>query len=563
MRRAGQTGGETAGHALREDAVALTNEVRLGDGRLGLAELGAVARAGARVTLAPEARRRVEAARRVVEEALARGDVVYGVTTGFGRFSDVVLPPADARALQRNLILSHATGVGPPFAVDEVRGMLLLRANALALGHSGVRLAVIETLADMLNRGVCPVVPQQGSLGASGDLAPLAHLALVAIGEGLAWAPGAAAVPGREAMAAAGLEPLTLEPKEGLALINGTQAMTSVLGLALGDAALLLEAATVAACLSLEALRGVKDAFDPRLSQARPHPGQALVAAKVRELTEGSCFLTGAGELRVQDAYCLRCVPQVHGASADALAWATRVVETEMNAATDNPLVFPGAAPGTVDGPAAGPAAPIPPGVPAPTIISGGNFHGEPVAFAADLAAIAVAELASISERRTARLVDPTLSGGLPAFLTQHGGLHSGFMLVQYTAAALVSENKVLASPASVDSIPSSAGQEDHVSMGSIAARKARDVVANTARVVAAELLTAAQAIDLRAAAGAREPGSEPARLAAPLGRGTREHYLRVRRAVPFAAEDRVLSGDIEKLAAMVLAGEFRWGQAR
>jgi len=527
---------------------------------LSLGDLVAVARGRAPVALAPGAVSRIEAARQVVDRAVASGAVIYGVTTGFGRFADVVLPPEDARTLQRNLVLSHATGVGPPFGVDAVRGMLLLRANALAQGHSGVRTVVVRTLLEMLNRGVHPVVPQQGSLGASGDLAPLAHLCLVMIGEGWAHGTGApspaadpgatapaGAVPGRQALAAAGIEPLTLEAKEGLGLINGTQAMTATLGLALADAFLVLEAATVAAALSLEALRGVTDAFDPRLARVRPHPGQALVASKVRDLTRGSRYLTGGGQLRVQDAYCLRCVPQVHGASADALAWAARVVETEMNSATDNPLVFP-----AEGGPnAAGPGG---------AIVSGGNFHGEPVAFAGDLAGIAVAELASISERRTARLVDPALSNGLPAFLIQRGGLNSGFMLVQYTAAALVSENKILASPASVDSIPSSAGQEDHVSMGTIAARKARDIVTNTARAVAAELLTAAQAIDLRGGLEkVAEPGANPERLAAPLGEGTRRHYLRIRRESAFVAEDRTLSGDIERLARLIVAGEFRW----
>jgi len=508
----------------------LPRPVSIDRGDLRLGHLTSVARGRAQVVLGPEALSRIAASREVVERAVAGGAVVYGVTTGFGRFSDVVLPPADAKTLQRNLIVSHATGVGSPFGADIVRGMLLLRANALALGHSGVRPAVVKTLIEMLNRGVHPVVPQQGSLGASGDLAPLAHLALVAIGEGLAHVPGRSEpVSGREAMAAVGLEPLVLEAKEGLALINGTQAMTATLGLALGDAFLLVEAATVAAALTLEALRGVRDAFDARIAKVRPHPGQAMVAERVRSLIEGSRYTTGAAELRVQDAYCLRCVPQVHGAVFDTLAWAARVVETEMNAVTDNPLVFPAEAGD--------------PGREAEAILSGGNFHGEPVAFAGDFAGIALAELANISERRTARLVDPACSAGLPAFLTQRGGLNSGFMLVQYTAAALVSENKLLASPASVDSIPSSAGQEDHVSMGTIAARKARDIAANTARVVAAELLTAAQAVDLRGGLeGVAEPGSDPSGLAA-----------------PFLGDDRSLSGDIERLAALVLDGQFRW----
>ncbi len=524
------------------------------DGRgLRLADLVAVARQEAKVALAPKARAQVEACRRIVDQTLASGAAVYGVTTGIGRFYDVVVPLDDARTLQRNLILSHSTGVGEPFGPDEVRGMLLLRANGLALGYSGVRPVVIETLLEMLNRGVVPVVPQQGSLGASGDLAPLAHLSLVAIGEGLAWGPNyprcsREPAPGGQVMAAAGIPPLTLEAKEGLALTNGTQVLTSVLALALSDAFLVLEAATVAASLSLEALRGVGTAFDPRVAEVRPHAGQALVAEKMRGLIRGSRYVTRPGELRVQDAYCLRCVPQVHGAVSDVLGWAARSVEVEMNSATDNPLVFPGQG-------ATGEGA-----IPTGEVLSGGNFHGEPMAFAGDFVGIATAELASISERRVARLVDPALSSGLPAFLTARGGLNSGLMLVQYTSAALVSENKVLASPASVDSIPTSANQEDHVSMGTLAARKAREIVRNTARAIAIELLAAAQAIDLRGGLeGVADPGSAPERLAAPLGEGTRRHYLTVREAVPYIGDDRVLAGDIDRLTGMILDGRFRW----
>jgi len=549
------------------------DHVRVDGTGLELDDLAVVARRKARVELAPEARHRMAGSRRVIEEALADQRLIYGVTTGFGRLCEVALPASEAGRLQENLILSHAAGVGEPFAIDVVRGMLLLRANALAAGFSGVRPRVVETLIEMLNRGVHPVVPQQGSLGASGDLAPLAHLALVAIGGGLAFGPDGEPRPGREVMAQAGLEPLTLEAKEGLALINGTQAMTAVLGLALVDAFTLVRASTAAACLTLEALRGISDAFDPRVSRVRPHPGQVLVSEKVRALTDGSGLITRGGELRVQDAYSLRCVPQVHGACLDALAWARGIVEKEMNAVTDNPLVFPhdggGKATGeggrsrgdgvAADGGAAawgGTAGGRAPG----EVISGGNFHGEPVAMAGDLAAIAVAELASMSERRTARLVDPAFSEGLPAFLTPRSGLNSGLMLAQYTAAALVSENKTLAVPAVVDSIPSSAGQEDHVSMGTIAARKARAVVGNTARVVAVELLAAAQAVDLRSGLdGAAPPGADPEAVAARLGKGTRTHYLRIRRAVPYLSEDQVLSGHIETLAALVLDGEFGW----
>ncbi|RJQ10863.1 MAG: histidine ammonia-lyase [Bacillota bacterium] len=518
---------------------------------LKLEDVREVARRGAEVSVSQEAIDRVAHYRAVVDAAVAAGSVIYGLTTGLGRLCDVVVPAADARDLQRNLILSHSTGVGEPLTPEEVRATLLLRVNALAQGHSGVRPVVIETLLGMLNRRVIPVIPRQGSVGASGDLAPLAHLTLVAIGEGQAWAPdqppGSPPLPGAEAMRRAGIEPLTLEAKEGLAMTNGTQVLTATLCLALLDALLLLEAATIAASLSLEALRGVPSAFDERVAAVRRHPGQLLVAAKVRELTAGSRYLTRPGELRVQDAYSLRCVPQVHGAVSDVLSWVSGVVEREMNSTTDNPLVFLGA-----DGHS--------PAGDGGEVLSGGNFHGEPMAFAADFAGIAAAELASMSERRTARLLDPASSAGLPAFLTSRGGLNSGLMLVQYTAAALVSENKLLASPASVDSIPTSAGQEDHVSMGSIAARKARDIVANAARVIAVELLAACQAIDLRGGLeGVAEPGGNPQALAEPLGQGTRRHYLTVRRLVPCVVEDRVLSGDVEKLAAALLRGDFRW----
>ncbi|MHB8756443.1 MAG: histidine ammonia-lyase [Bacillota bacterium] len=512
----------------------MSAEVIIDGHSLNLDQIERVAHKEAAVAIAPEARRRVEASRRTIERVIDRGASVYGVNTGFGRFSDVVIPPEDVARLQHNLIVSHAAGVGEPFPVPVVRAMILLRANALALGHSGVRPVVIETLVGMLNRGVHPVVPQKGSLGASGDLAPLAHLALVALGLGEADHGGRRS-PGAEAMAAAGLRPLTLEAKEGLALINGTQAMTAVAALTLAAAWRLLTLADAAGALTIEALRGIPLAFDPRLQAVRGHPGQEASARRLRGLLEGSRLVTRPGELRTQDAYALRCMPQVHGASGDAIGYATAVVVREANAATDNPLVFP-------DDEA---------------VISGGNFHGQPVAIAMDLAGIALAELGSISERRVERLVNPQLSG-LPAFLTRNGGLNSGLMIAQYTAAALVSEDKILASPASVDSIPSSANQEDHVSMGTIAARKAAEILANVQTVLAIELLCAAQAVDLAVKARFPAGGTEGAASGRPeelLGRGTRALYQQVRARVPGLQGDRVLAGDIEAIRSGITAG--------
>ncbi|HEY3314846.1 MAG TPA: histidine ammonia-lyase [Bacillota bacterium] len=496
---------------------------------LNLAQVERVASGRAEVALAPGARESLETARAVVDGILRSGSVVYGVTTGFGRFCDVVIPPEDVARLQRNLIVSHAAGVGEPFSEPVVRAMLLLRSNALTRGHSGVRPAVVETLLGMLNRGVIPVVPQKGSLGASGDLAPLAHLALVPLGMGEATF-GGRRLPGAEAMAAAGLDPLVLEAKEGLALINGTQAMTAVGALTLRRGTRLAVLADAIGALSLEALRGIPAAFDPRLQAVRGHPGQEASAETLRRVLEGSRLTTRPGELRVQDAYALRCMPQVHGASRDALGYATEVVTREANAATDNPLIF------VDDG----------------AVISGGNFHGQPVALAMDFAGIALAELGSIAERRLERMVNPHLSG-LPAFLTRKGGLNSGFMLAQYTAAALVSEDKLLASPASVDSIPSSANQEDHVSMGTIAARKAAAILDNLETILAIELLCAAQAVDLAVeqTAGAVGRSAEDS-----LGRGTKALYRLVRERLAPLDEDRVLASDFEVVRAMVGRGE-------
>jgi histidine ammonia-lyase len=487
---------------------------------LTLEALEAVARRGVPVSLLPSARMAVERARGVVDGAVARGAVVYGVTTGFGNFAEVVIPPDRIRELQLNLVRSHAAGVGEPLGDPETRGLMLLRANVLAKGFSGVRPETLDLLLGMLNGGVHPVIPAQGSVGASGDLAPLAHLALGLVGEGSVRFRGRV-LPSRDALGEAGLAPVVLDAKEGLALINGTQLMTAVAGLALSEALRLARFADLVGALSLDALLGTDVAFDPRIHDARPHKGQGASARNLRTLLRGSALREshrGCG--KVQDAYSLRCIPQVHGAARGALDHVRGVVEVEMNAATDNPMVFSETG----------------------ELLSGGNFHGEPVAMAADYLAIAVAELGGISERRTERLVNPALSE-LPAFLTPHGGVQSGFMLAQVTAAALASENKALAHPASVDSIPTSANKEDHVSMGPLAARKAAQVVANVRRILAIETLAACQALEFR-----RPLQSSPALEAV---------YRKVRERIPAYNEDRYLSPEIELLAEQVREGDL------
>jgi histidine ammonia-lyase len=489
------------------------------DGRtLGLAEVERVVDGGG-VRLAPDARERMAASRAVVEEELAAGRVVYGVTTGFGRLADTAIPPDRLAALQVNLLRSHATGVGEPLAEREARAVALLRANTLAGGRCGVRAVVCERLLDHLNAGIRPRIPSQGSVGASGDLAPLAHLGLTLIGEGEAWRAGEW-VPAHAVLEAAGIEPLELGPKEGLALINGTQVMTGIGALALLGAERLIEAAEVAGALSLEAMRGTRAALDPEIHAARPHPGQRASAERLRALLGETSGIgeSHAGCGKVQDAYSLRCMPQVHGAARDALAHVRRVLEIEINAATDNPLVFADAPDGA-------------------RIVSGGNFHGAPVAAALDLLAIAIADLASISERRTQALLDPACSN-LPAFLAPDPGLESGFMMHQVTAAALVSECKGLAHPASVDSIPTSANKEDHVSMGVWAARKAAQSLANAERVLAIELLVAAQGIDLL----------RPLETSPPLEAAHRA----IRARVPRLDADRPGWPDIEAVAGLV-----------
>ena len=481
---------------------------------LGLDEFDTVARRGASCVLSGSARAAVEAGQGVVRRVLDSCDAVYGVNTGFGDLAGVRIAPDRIVELQRRLILSHAAGLGEPLEDEVVRGMLLLRANTLARGHSGVRPQVVEALIALLGAGVLPVVPSRGSVGASGDLAPLAHLALPLLGCGQVRIDGRIAA-AAEGLRRAGLEPLELGPKEGLALINGTQAMTSLLALSCLDARRLVRVADLVAALSTDALRGTDTAFDPRLHALRGYRGQGVSAANLWALMRGSGIREShrAGDVRVQDPYSVRCAPQVHGAVRDVLDDVEAKVVVEMNSVTDNPLVFPGE-----DGGAA--------------ILSGGNFHGQPMAFAADFLAIALAELASISERRIEKLTNAAFSG-LPPFLARDAGLNSGFMMAQVTAAALVAENKVACHPASIDSIPTSADKEDHVSMGMGAALKLRTVVANVRRVLAIELVAAAQGIDLL------RPLRSSERLEA-------VHRM-VRERIAFREEDREMAVDLER----------------
>ena len=459
--------------------------------------------------------------RAYVDTLVAADRTVYGITTGFGRLASVRIAASDVRQLQRNLLVSHAMGVGAPFSTEVVRAMLLLRAQSLSFGFSGIRLDIIALLVECLNRGVHPVIPCQGSVGASGDLAPLAHMALPLIGEGRAEL-GGEILPGAVALRRAGLEPVVLEAKEGLALINGTQAMTAIGALVVHDALRLSALADVAGAMSLEALKGTAVAFDARVMAVRTHPGAAAAAGNLRRLAADSpIHASHANCEKLQDAYSLRCMPQVHGASRDALTHVADVVTRECNAVTDNPLIFAD----TDD------------------VISAGNFHGQPVAVAMDYAKIAIAELANISERRVEHMLDPAVSG-LPAFLATHGGLNSGLMISQYTAASLVSENKVLAHPASVDSIPTSANQEDHVSMGTTSARQCAMILENATWVVAIELLNAAQALDFHAPL---QPGP---------GVGAARNALRA--VVPTLDADRILTPDLEAVRALMLDGSLR-----
>jgi histidine ammonia-lyase len=492
---------------------------------LTLAQLETVAAARLEVSIAPDSRSRMLASRAVVDRAAAGDAAAYGINTGFGKLADVRVPPDQVAALQQNLVRSHCCGVGDPLSEADVRGMLLLRANVLAKGCSGVRTEVADLLVAMLARRIHPAVPSRGSVGASGDLAPLAHLALALIGEGEVFV-GGERVPAASALAAAGLVPLRLQAKEGLALLNGTQAMASVGGLSLARAQRAVRLFDLAGAMSLEGLRGTPAAFDARIHEARPHAGQIAAAAHLRALMEQSEIREShrLNDPRVQDAYCLRCMPQVHGAVRGVLDHATAVIETETGSATDNPLIF------TTDGDAG-------------DILSGGNFHGAPLAFALDYAAIGLADLVSISERRIDRLINPDINEGLPPFLSDHPGISSGFMIAHVTAAALLNEAKVLAHPASVDSVPTSGGKEDHVSMGMTAALKLRQVVENAEMVLGIELMTAAQALEFRL----------PLRAAVRVEAAR----ARVREFVAPLREDRVLAGDITKLAAAIRAGAF------
>ncbi|HCY83738.1 MAG TPA: histidine ammonia-lyase [Desulfobacteraceae bacterium] len=485
-----------------------------------LSELVAIARNGADAAISVESESRINKARTLVDKWVKKGERIYGVTTGFGALSDVTISFEDTKKLQKKILLSHAAGMGNHMDDDVVRAMMALRINDFCRGNSGLRLETIRKLSDLLNTGIIPVVPEKGSVGASGDLVPMAHLSLVLIGEGEAFVDGRR-MPGAKALAMKNITPLELAAGEGLALINGTQFMIALGCLALHDALNLCKHADIAAAISLETLMGTRSAFDPRIHRARPHTGQMKAAQNMLKMTENSEIISSHKDCsRVQDAYTLRCSPQVHGASWDAFGYVDRVIRVEMNASTENPLIFPESG----------------------EFLSGGNFHGQPLALACDFLGIAIAELANISERRIERLVNPQLSG-LPAFLVEDGGLNSGFMIAQYAAASLVSENKVIAHPASVDSIPTSANKEDHVSMGAVAARKCRDIVENVEEVIAIELLCGAQAIDLFTNLKA--------------GDGTIAAYETIRKEVDYMTEDRFLSADIAKVKALLRSGEI------
>jgi histidine ammonia-lyase len=494
--------------------------IPLGFDGMTLDQLVAIARDGAHAKLSEGSQERIRLTRQMVDNWVEDEKTIYGITTGFGALSDVVISKKDTRKLQENILMSHAAGVGDPLDKQYVRATMALRIKDLARGHSGIRLETVEHLVALLNWGVCPVIPEKGSVGASGDLAPLAHLALVLVGLGEAFFKGQR-MSGRQVLSKCGLKPIQLEAGEGLALVNGTQVMTAIGGLAVFDAINLSKMTDIAAAMSLEVLMGSRTEFNRRIHQVRPHPGQADAAANMERLVQNSEIITSHKDCgRVQDAYTLRCSPQVHGATKDAIRYCRKVIETEMNSSTNNPLIY----------------------AEDQEFLLGGNFHGQPVALALDFLGMAVAELANISERRIERLVNPMLSG-LPAFLVGDGGLNSGFMIAQYTAAALVSENKVLCHPASVDSIPTSANKEDHVSMGTISARQCRDVIANTEEVIAIELLCGAQALDLLT-------NIKP-------GEGTLAAYQVIRKAIPHLESDRILASDIATMKEIIRSGKI------
>ncbi|MFC5864616.1 histidine ammonia-lyase [Acidicapsa dinghuensis] len=495
---------------------------------LKLSEIETIANGFSKVTLMPAARERVKASRTVIESILASGETVYGVNTGFGKLADVRIPAEHLADLQTNLVRSHAAGVGEPLSEAESRAMLLLRANVLAKGCSGVRPEILDLLLAMLNAGVHPVIPARGSVGASGDLAPLSHLALVLIGEGEAIYRGQR-ISGAQALSLAGLSPVQLAAKEGLALLNGTQAMTAVGALTTRYAQCLAAIADLAGAMSLEALKGTPAAFDSRIHAARPHPGQIASAANLERLLENSSIReshrSAAVDSRVQDAYCLRCMPQVHGAVRGVLDHVAHILEVESGSATDNPLIFANS------------------GATLPKVVSGGNFHGAPLSYAFDYASIALTDLASISERRIDRLINPDINEGLPAFLTANAGLSSGYMIAHVTAAALLNECKVLAHPSSTDSVPTSGGKEDHVSMGMTGALKLRQIVDNLEKILAIEILCAAQGLDFR--------------LPLRPGPAVAEAHTRIRALVPHLNEDRSPAPDIEAISKAIRNGQL------
>lgn len=490
------------------------HHITLDGEHLTIEQVIAVARFRATVSLSPDCWERIDASRRLVERIVSEGRTVYGISTGFGEFSKISIGTDKSSELQENLILSHCVAVGDPLNEETVRAMMLLRANALCKGFSGIRRELIEAMIAMLNAGVHPIVPEKGSLGASGDLAPLSHMALVLLGRGEAIYLGER-LSGAEAMRRAGIPTFRLLAKEGLALINGTQCMTAIGTLAWYDLLRATKLADITASMTMVALTCLLSAFDPRIHEVRPHVGQSISAKNIRLLLENCPTIEQSRNLRIQDAYAIRCIPQVHGAVRDALSHVRHVFETEMNSVTDNPILF----------------------LEDESVISGGNFHGEPVALVMDYLGIAAAELASISERRLERMVNPTLNNGLPAFLAPDGGINSGYMICQYSAASLVSENKVYAHPASVDSIPSSANQEDHVSMGTTAARTCRTIVENLYSVLAFELMAAVQGVDLRRAE---------------LSPVLQEVYEAVRSVVPFYAVDTELRTDVEAINRLI-----------
>ena len=489
--------------------------ISIGFDGMTLEDLTAIARDGAQTKLGGATEKRIRKTRELVDKWVEDEKTIYGITTGFGALSDVAISKNDTRLLQENILMSHSAGVGKPLDEEIVRAVMTLRIKDLARGHSGIRFETVQHLVALLNWGVCPVMPEKGSVGASGDLAPLAHLALVLLGRGEAFYKGQK-MSGDQVLRKCGLKPLKLESGEGLALVNGTQVMTAIGALAVYDAIKLSKMTDIAAAMSLEVLMGSRTEFDKRIHQIRPHPGQAAVAANMERIIRNSEIITSHKDCsRIQDAYTLRCSPQVHGATRDAVNYCRTVIETEMNSSTNNPLIFSESQ----------------------DFLLGGNFHGQPVALSLDFLSMAVSELANISERRIERLVNPKLSG-LPAFLVSDGGLNSGFMIAQYTAAALVSENKVLCHPASVDSIPTSANKEDHVSMGTISARQCREVIENTENVIAIELLCATQALDLFT-------NLKP-------GEGTLEAYHEIRKTISHLEKDRILSQDIADMKTLI-----------